>query len=87
RVTRSRRQIRYQADPANLPDGAFVIAPEIRRLPMLLWERRLWHLSLADGRYYAAGLPPERVTVLTPRPIVETLAAGYVPMIGDLPAG
>lgn len=87
RVTRTRRQVRFEADPADLPDGAFVVAPAMKRLPMLLWEGRLWHLSLADGRYYAAGLPPPRVAVLTPRPIVQALAAGYRPAIGELPQG
>jgi hypothetical protein len=56
-------------------------------MPMLLWRRLLWRLSLAEGRYHAAGLRPGRVTVLTPKPIVEVLAAGYVPEIGELPEG
>ncbi len=85
RVTRTRRQIRHEAAAADLPDGTFVTAPQTKRLPMLLWQGRLWHLSLPDRRYYAAGLPPDHVTVLTPRPIVQTLAAGYRPMVGDLP--
>ena len=87
RVTRMRRQVRFEADAADLPDGAFVASPGTEHLPMLLWQGRLWRLSLADERYYAAGLPPGRVTVLTPRPIVETLSAGYRPMIRDLPEG
>lgn len=87
RVTRTRRQVRFEADPADLPDGTFVVSPAAEHLPMLLRHGRLWHLSLADERYYAAGRPPSCVTVLTPRPIVETLAAGYVPAIGDLPRG
>lgn len=87
RVTRGRRQVRFEARPADLPDGTFVVVPQAPRLPMLLWQNRLWHLSLADGRYYAAGLPPTRATVLTPEPIVETLAAGYLPMVGGLPTG
>lgn len=85
RVTRRRQQVRFEADPADLPDGSFVFSAAMEHLPMLLWQRRLWHLSLADGRYYAAGRPPGRVTVLTPRPTVETLAAGYRPMVGELP--
>jgi hypothetical protein len=80
-----RRQVRFDADAANLPDGAFVVSPAAEHLPMLLWQGRLWHLSLADECYYDAGLPPQRVTVLTPRPIVETLSAGYRPMIAELP--
>jgi hypothetical protein len=86
RVTRTRRQIRFEAAAADLPDGTFLIVPEAQRLPMLLWQGGLWHLSLREGRYCAAGRPPGRVTVLTPRPIVEVLAAGYRPMVGELPA-
>jgi hypothetical protein len=87
RITRTRRQVRFDAAISELPDGTFVPAPEMGRLPMLLWEGRLWQLSLRDRRYYAAGHLPKRVTVLTPRPIVDALAAGYRPMIGELPAG
>lgn len=87
RVTRTRRQIRFEARAAELPDGAFVVSPAAEHMALLLWQGRLWHLSLADARYYAAGPAPARVTVLTPRPIVEVLASGYRPMIGELPAG
>ena len=86
RVTRTREQVRYEAATLDLPDGTFVLVPRAPGMPMLLWRRRLWHLSLAEGRYNAAGRPPARATVLTPRPIVEVLAAGYRPAIGELPA-
>src|SRR5690625_4831612 len=43
RVTRQRRQIRFDANSAELPDGVFLVVPEIRRLPMLLWHGKLWH--------------------------------------------
>lgn len=86
RVTRARQQVRFETTAGDLPDGTFVEVPRARGLAMLLWQGRLWHLSLADGGYHAAGPPPDRVTVLTPRPIVEVLAAGYRPMIGELSA-
>ncbi len=87
RVTRRRQQVRFEAAASDLPDGTFVQLPTAPGQPMLLWQERLWHLSPTGGGYLAAGSPPERVTVLTPRPIVETLAAGYEPMIGALPTG
>jgi hypothetical protein len=87
RVTRTRQQVRFEAAASELPDGTFVVLSEASHLPMLLWQERLWHLSLADGRYHAAGRPPRRVTVLTPRPMVEVLASGYRPAIGALPPG
>jgi hypothetical protein len=87
RVTRTRQQVRFEAPTAGLPDGTFVVVPEAPGMPMLLWKGRLWHLSLPDGRYHAAGRPPGRATVLTPRPMVEVLAAGYRPTIAELPSG
>ncbi|MEM7746323.1 MAG: hypothetical protein AAF409_21735 [Pseudomonadota bacterium] len=79
RVTRRREQVRFKARSETLPDGCFVVVPEGEHMPMLLWAGRLHHLSLADGRYYDAGLPPEEVTVLTPAPIVQVLGEGYAP--------
>lgn len=85
RVTAKREQVRYPALTSELPDGTFVTVGEVPHLAMLLWQGRLWHLSPADGRYVASSLPPKHLTVLTPRPIVEVLAAGYQPAIGELP--
>lgn len=82
RVTRKREQVRFTAHSSDLPDGTFIMVPEGEHMPMLLWSGQMWHLSLADEQYYRAeGPPPEEVTVLTPRPMVEVLRAGYVPQI------
>jgi hypothetical protein len=86
RVTRTRRQVRYAAAAGDLPDGTFVVLPEAPGEPTLLWRKRSWRLSLASGRYHPAGQPAGHVTVLTPKPIVDVLAAGYRPMVGELPA-
>ena len=82
RVTRKRAQVRHSAPAKGLPDGTFVMIPEGEHMPMLVKGGQLWHLSLDDGRYLAAGPPPKQVTVLTPRPMVEVLRAGYTPQIG-----
>jgi hypothetical protein len=87
RVTRQRTQIRFDAKAKALPDGVFILVPEAEHMPMLLLAGRMYHLSLADGRYYAAGPAPAHVTVLTPRPIVSVLAAGYRPYARDVPVG
>ncbi|MFK7944577.1 MAG: hypothetical protein AB8B85_16925 [Paracoccaceae bacterium] len=79
RVTRTRAQVRYTARPADLPDGTFFMVPEGEHMPMLWWGGAMHHLSLADGRYYDAGLAPDSVAVLTPKPMLEVLRAGYVP--------
>ncbi|MEM6624226.1 MAG: hypothetical protein AAF674_18545 [Pseudomonadota bacterium] len=79
RVTRTRRQLRYQAPAKDLPDGTFVMVEEGAHMAMLLWQGQMYHLSLADGRYYEAGPPPDEVAVLTPEPFVQALRAGYRP--------
>ena len=81
RVTRTRQQVRHMAVTRDLPDGVFVMIPEGEHMPMLLKNGQLWHLSLADGRYYAAGPAPAEVTVLTPLPLVECIRAGYEPAV------
>lgn len=83
RVTRKREQVRFDAQTADLPDGVFVQIAEADHCPMLIWNRRLWHLSLSDGEYLNAGALPKTATVLTPRPMVEVLANGYVPMVSS----
>ena len=86
RVTRRREQVSFEAQAGDLPDGTFATLPEEPRRPMLLWQGRLWPLAPADGGYGTAGRASGRVTVLTPEPIVGVLAAGYRPMLGELPA-
>lgn len=79
RVTRHREQVRHEARVADLPDGVFLMVPEGEHMPMLWWQGDIYHLSLGDQRYYRAGPPPARATVLTPKPMVEVLRAGYIP--------
>jgi len=81
RVTRRREQVRFPADPRGLPDGVFVTMEEAEHLALLIWRRRLWAWVPEDGGYADAGALPARVTVLTPRPVVEVLRAGYVPEV------
>ncbi len=77
RVTPRREQVRFSADPRDLPDGTFVaIAPRSEQ-PLLIWQGALWHLNLAQGRYERSGPIPAEATVLTPRPMVGILQSGY----------
>ena len=77
RVTRRREQVRFEADPRTLPDGTFIMTEAAEHLPLLVWQGAVWHLSLDDSRYYPAGPLPDQAIVLTPRPMVEVLRAGY----------
>ena len=77
RVTRSRAQIRFDSPLDALPDGCFV-----------MWQDRP-HLVLGDTLrpYTPAGYgpaiprPAALSVVLTPRPLVDVLAAGYRPSL------
>lgn len=77
RVTRSRAQVRHQAEARGLPDGVFV-----------LWQDRPHLVSgdhalpfAPDGYGSATARPDGLVTVLTPAPTVAVLAAGYRPRL------
>ena len=81
RVTRTRKQVRFQAEATNLPDGTFVVAPSRPQTPALVWQDALWHLSLETDMYRRAELCQTTVTVLTPAPIVDVLRSGYRPLV------
>jgi hypothetical protein len=74
----------YQADIADLPDGTFIVLDD---RAYLIWgdELREW----SPGGYINPIRRPTSgpVTVLTPRSIVNALAAGYVPVVHGLAAG
>lgn len=78
RVHRDRRQRRFEADSAGLPDGCFVLLPGGVALVQAGKARPLD--PLGGGYGSSVSLPP-LVTVLSPAPIVEVLRAGYRPML------
>lgn len=85
RVTPKREQVRFQADPRDLPDGVFVTMTEAEHLALLIWDRALWAWVPEDGGYRHAGPLPNTATVLTPRPIVEVIRAGFAPQVNGMP--
>ncbi len=72
----TRRQRTYRTDLAGLPDGVFI---RLEALPLLVLGDRL--LPWAPGGYGAAIARPSGgpVCVLTPRPTVAAMTAGYRP--------
>jgi hypothetical protein len=66
----------FRADLASLPDGAYVVWHE---KPHLVWGRELLEWSDSGYTNRIARSPRGEVEVLTPRAIVEILAAGYRP--------
>jgi hypothetical protein len=69
-----RRKRTYCDDLANLPDGSFII---LEGRPWLVWGSKLFAWS--DSGYTDRRPRPSRgeIGVLTPRPTVRILAAGY----------
>ncbi len=77
RVTRMRRQVRHQARFEDLPDHAFVLWQE--RAHMVLGEALLPYRPAG----YDAPIPRPKgsVTVLSPKPMLAVLRAGYQPVV------
>ncbi len=83
RVTRMRTQVRHEALLRDLPDHAFVL---YRDRPHLVLNRSLYPFE--SGSYGTAVQSPFdslQVTVLTPRPTLAVLAAGFEPEISSIP--
>jgi hypothetical protein len=78
---RTRRQIRFEAALDELPDGTFVALPDDPSTPLLILGERLlpWHpFGYRPPRPRPATA---RCLVLTPRPTVAVLRAGYRPAL------
>ena len=77
--SRSRRQIRHEADASGLPDGAMILSDDDF---WLVWSDRIlrWRIS---GYDLVAPLPNGAVTVLTPAATVAALTAGYRPQLHE----
>ena len=70
------RKLTYRARLGDLPAGT-IVAPLDDDTPYLVWERQLYQWDFAG---YQAGLSYDadaEMRVLTPKPIVDILAAGY----------
>ncbi len=78
RIDRKGRKVTWHSPLESLPNGTFL---ELDAAPWLVWHDAL---VLWTPEAYARRIvrPADRdVTVLTPRPIVECLRAGYQPMV------
>ncbi|MEM7238218.1 MAG: hypothetical protein AAF501_10395, partial [Pseudomonadota bacterium] len=77
RVTRDRHQVRAEVAAADLPCGTYVL---IGARPAVTDGDR-FHFWSPDGYRAVDCRIPERVTRLTPGPLVEVFRAGYRPAI------
>lgn len=81
RVTRQRKQVRFEAEIDGLPDHVFVlINGQAHRL-----DGDLAFPYRPAGYEAPIARPSGRCTVLTPRPMVGVLAAGFEPVLRDTP--
>lgn len=81
RVGPGRSNRSYLANLDELPYGVFVTQDEWGEDAYLLWDD--WLLTWSPGGYQKRSPRPQggQVTVLTPRSMVSTISAGYVPEV------
>ncbi|MDX8349569.1 hypothetical protein SLH49_16415 [Cognatiyoonia sp. IB215446] len=77
RVTRTRQQIRHEADLDTLPDGVFVLLGDAA---YMVQGNHLLPFA-PDGYGAPIPRPAGTATVLTPRPMVDVLRAGFAPIL------
>jgi hypothetical protein len=78
RVGAGRSKAMFEAVANELPDGAFVVLPDDSGTAWLRWAGLL-HRWAPGGYDRARPAPSTPLQVLTPRSIVDVLAAGYRP--------
>ncbi len=79
RISHEGRQPTFRAFLSELPDGTFITLDPAPSVALLVAGQKLWRWS--PGGYTRARLASQdqEVTVLTPRSMVRTIAAGYRP--------
>ena len=78
RISRKKLKITFEESINNLPDGTFIL---YNNQPYLISNDQI-SLWSPFGYHESVSLPePESVVVITPRSIVNTFRAGYVPQI------
>jgi hypothetical protein len=79
RIDKHRNKVTYEDKLSVLPDGAFVLW---NNEPHLLAGGRLFRWK-TEGYDEGISLPAvEKITVLTPKSVVNTFRAGYMPQMG-----
>jgi len=75
RIDQNYQKVTFQGNPNALPNGTFVA---FRNEPYLIKNGMMYPWS-AEGYGKAQLLPQEKLPVLTPKSIVNTFKAGYLP--------
>jgi hypothetical protein len=80
RIGRDQSKITFEANPADLPDGSFVL---FNQSPFLVFDNRLFQWA-PFGYENGIAMPEiDVLPVLTPRSVVNAFRAGYVPSIAE----
>jgi hypothetical protein len=83
RMGARRTKVTYEAALDSLPEGCFV---RLESASCLIWHGALWRWS-PEGYREEKRTAGDRVTVLTPEPMVECLMHGYRPVVHSSAAG
>jgi hypothetical protein len=86
RVNEDGTKQRYRSTCQELPDGVFVTMDEGADA-YLLWKNSLYHWTPAGYDHRRPVQKRDIVDVLTPRSIVRTIAAGYLPVVHPTASG
>jgi hypothetical protein len=78
RITANNIKVTYQEDISQLPDGTFIL---INEEPFLIKGSNLYLWTPAGYSTQISRPEKKIVTVLTPRSIVHTFSAGYIPQL------
>lgn len=79
RTKRDGTKVTYQAKLGELPDGVFI---SINGIAVLKWNSKLFEWSAAGYSKFEVALSDDLVVdVLTPKSVVGTVKAGYVPQV------
>ena len=78
RIDGQGRKVCYDADIKDIPDGTFI---NVDNTPFLVTDRSMYAWSPFDYGERSEIQKGGRVTVLTPRSIVNAFRAGYVPQM------
>lgn len=77
RIKLDKSKVTYEDDAGNLPSGTFVL---VNNQPYLIFNGSLYLWS-PFGYEKATALPGGKLQILTPRSVVNSFKAGYIPQI------
>jgi hypothetical protein len=78
RINRDGSKLTFEADIADLPDGVFV---QYNQNAFLIFNRLMYLWSPSGYEKYGIGPDTDLLQVVTPRSILNTFKAGYLPQV------